>query len=62
MFAQIYGMLVLLIKKFEEILMKNMSEEKATETIDKYIEKNSIIEIQVNPEVIPLTLLQNLVI
>ena len=29
--------------------MKNMSEEKATETIDKYIEKNSIIEIQVNP-------------
>ncbi len=33
----------------KEILMKNMSEEKATETIDKYIEKNSIIEIQVNP-------------
>lgn len=29
--------------------MKNMSEEKATETIDNYIEKNSIIEIQVNP-------------
>ncbi len=33
----------------KEILMKNMSEEKATETIDNYIEKNSIIEIQVNP-------------
>ena len=25
----------------KEILMKNMSEEKATETIDNYIEKNS---------------------